>query len=43
MKDKLVAMGADPVGSTPEEFATLMKSELVRLGKLIKDAGIRAD
>jgi tripartite-type tricarboxylate transporter receptor subunit TctC len=43
VREKLLTMGADPVGSSPEEFAALMQSELVRLGKLVKDADIRAD
>ena len=38
--------GTDPeimeaVGSTPEELAALVKSDIARLGKLIREAGIR--
>ena len=34
--------GIEVVGSTPSELATAMKSEMTRMGKLIKDAGLRA-
>lgn len=36
VREKLVAMGADPQGSTPEEFARFIDAEIVRWGKLIK-------
>jgi tripartite-type tricarboxylate transporter receptor subunit TctC len=35
--------GIEVVGSTPGELAAAMKSEMTRMGKLIKDARIRAD
>ena len=41
VRDKFLAAGVEPVGSTPQELATTMKSEIVRIGKVIKDAGIR--
>jgi tripartite-type tricarboxylate transporter receptor subunit TctC len=43
VKDKLLATGTEVVGSSPAELANTMKSEMARLGKVIKDAGIRAD
>ncbi len=43
VRDKLTGLGFDLVGGTPEEFAALMKNDIARLGKLIKDAGIRGD
>jgi tripartite-type tricarboxylate transporter receptor subunit TctC len=36
-------MGADPFVSTPEQFAALIKTDLVRYAKLIKAAHIRLD
>jgi tripartite-type tricarboxylate transporter receptor subunit TctC len=42
-KDKFLNTGAEVVGSSPEEFSARIKSEMTRLGKVIKDAGIRAD
>ena len=43
VKDKIFATGAEVVAGTPEQFAATMKSEMVRMGKVIKDAGIRPD
>jgi tripartite-type tricarboxylate transporter receptor subunit TctC len=34
--------GADPVGSTPEQFAARMKSEVAKWSKVAKDAGMVA-
>lgn len=33
--------GVEPVGSSPQEFAATIKSEMARVGKLIKDANLR--
>ena len=41
--ERLAALGSDPVGSSPEVLAATIKSEITKWGKLIKDAGIRAD
>lgn len=43
MRDKLAAMGAEPVGSTPEEFVRLIASETPKWAQLMKAAGIKAD
>ena len=42
-KEKFLAVGVDTVGSTPEQFTTAMKAEMARMGKVIRDAGIRED
>ena len=42
-KEKLLGIGVDAGGSTPEEFLAIMKTDLTRIGKLIKDAGITAE
>ena len=39
-KEKLRGVGSEPVGSTPQELVFKRKSEIARLGKVIKDAGI---
>ena len=39
---RLLNSGVEPVGSSPGELAATMASEMSRLGKLIKDARIRA-
>jgi tripartite-type tricarboxylate transporter receptor subunit TctC len=41
LREKLFAQGVEVVGSTPEEFATAIRSELSVMGKVIKQAGIR--
>jgi tripartite-type tricarboxylate transporter receptor subunit TctC len=43
IRERLVAAGSDPVGSTPEEFAAYVKLELARWGKVIRDNNIRAE
>jgi tripartite-type tricarboxylate transporter receptor subunit TctC len=40
VKEKLFAAGVEPVGSTPDQFLAVMKSEMTRMGKVIKDANI---
>ena len=34
---------AEPVGSTPEEFAALIKTELKRWGEIVKRSGAKVD
>ena len=43
VREKLLSVGTDVLGSSPEQFAATIKSEMARLGKAIKDAGIRAE
>ncbi len=43
VRDKLVAMGSDPVASTSEEFSAYVKAELARWGKVIRDNNIRTE
>jgi tripartite-type tricarboxylate transporter receptor subunit TctC len=42
-KDRLLAMGLDPVGSPPDEFTAYLKTETAKWGKLVREAGIRAN
>jgi tripartite-type tricarboxylate transporter receptor subunit TctC len=37
------AQFAEPVGSTPEEFARFIETESNRLAKVIREANIRAE
>ena len=41
VKERFLNGGSEVVGSSPEEFLAKIKSEMVRLGKVIKDNGIR--
>jgi len=42
-KEKFLNAGTEAVGSSPEQLTGSMKTEMDRLGKLIKDIGLRAD
>jgi tripartite-type tricarboxylate transporter receptor subunit TctC len=42
-RERLLAMGLDPVGMPPDEFAAYVKTETVKWGKLVREAGIRAN
>ncbi|MEQ1776402.1 MAG: tripartite tricarboxylate transporter substrate binding protein [Burkholderiales bacterium] len=43
MRDRLAQQGADPVGNTPEEFAAVIKRDLAKWAKVVKDANIKLD
>ncbi len=43
IRDKFMALGAEPMPTTPEQFAAVMKADAARSGKIIRAAGIRAD
>lgn len=43
VKGVLNKEGAEPVGNTPEQFASVMRSEIAKWAKVIKAAGIKAD
>ena len=40
---KLAADGSQAVGSTSEEFGTLIKSETAKWGKIVKQAGVKME
>lgn len=42
MKEQLAALGFQPVGNTPEDFAAQIRTDITKRAKLIHDAGIRA-
>jgi tripartite-type tricarboxylate transporter receptor subunit TctC len=43
VRQRLAADGAEPVGSSPEEFAAFIKSEIDKWAKVASAAGIRAE
>jgi len=43
VKAKLAAMAYVPIGSSPEECETFFKSEMDTWGKVIKEAGLKAE
>ncbi|MEK7876559.1 MAG: tripartite tricarboxylate transporter substrate binding protein [Pseudomonadota bacterium] len=42
-KERLLAMGLDPVGMAPDEFTAYLKTETAKWGKLVREAGIQAN
>ena len=43
VKEKLAAVAYVPIGNSPEECSAFFKSEMAKWGKIIKDAGLRAE
>src|SRR5437868_7407204 len=43
VRERLAALGADRVGSTPEEFASFVRAEHARWGSVIREKGIRSE
>ncbi|HXM83186.1 MAG TPA: tripartite tricarboxylate transporter substrate binding protein [Burkholderiales bacterium] len=43
MRKRLLEQGADPVGSTPEEFNRQLREEVTRWAEVVKVSGARAD
>jgi tripartite-type tricarboxylate transporter receptor subunit TctC len=42
IKERLTALGYEPVASTPEEAAVQFRAEIAKWGKVIGEAGIKA-
>jgi len=42
-RERIAAMGASVVGSTPEQFGAFMKSESEKWGRVIREANIKAE
>jgi tripartite-type tricarboxylate transporter receptor subunit TctC len=42
-KEKLNALGSEPFYNTPEQTAALVKSDIAKYGKIIKDANIKVE
>jgi tripartite-type tricarboxylate transporter receptor subunit TctC len=43
VKEKLAAIGFEPIGTTPEEFAARIKVEVPRWAKIVREANIKVD
>jgi tripartite-type tricarboxylate transporter receptor subunit TctC len=43
VREKMLALGAEPVGSTPSEFAAYIRSEGEKYARIIKASGAKAD
>ena len=43
VKEKFLSAGAETIPSSPEQLASALQSEITKWGKVIKDAGIKAE
>lgn len=43
LKDRLEALATDPLTSTPEEFADLIRREIAKWSEVVREAGLKAD
>jgi len=43
LRKRLGDEGADPLGGTPEQFAQVIRDDIVRWGKIVKESGAKAD
>ena len=42
-RERLAQIGMDPVGSTPEEFVSFLRTEIAKWSKVVKEANIRIE
>ena len=43
MRERMLALGAEPVASSPERFTVFIREEIDKWGKLVRASGARAD
>ena len=43
LRQRLASQGAEPLTSTPAEFAAYLRSEIDKWGKVVKAAGMKVD
>ena len=43
VREKLSALGAEPVANSPDEFAALVKTEVVKWADVVKKSGAKVD
>jgi tripartite-type tricarboxylate transporter receptor subunit TctC len=43
LRERFTSDGGDALVRGPEEFAALIRTELVKWAKVVKDAGVRVD
>ena len=41
MKERFISLGVEVIGGPPEQWATAMRAEVLRMGKVIRPPGIR--
>jgi tripartite-type tricarboxylate transporter receptor subunit TctC len=43
VRERFLSQGVEPVGSTPEQFGEHIKSQMAKWGKVVQDAGVKAE
>jgi tripartite-type tricarboxylate transporter receptor subunit TctC len=43
VRERFTAQGVDPVGSTPEQFGEHIRAQMSKWGKVVSDAGVKAE
>ena len=43
VRERFLAQGVEPLGSTPEQFAEHIRAQMAKWGKVVKDAGVQAE
>lgn len=43
VRERFQSFGSEPLGSTPEEFATQIRNDILKWAKVVKAAGVRAE
>ena len=43
LRERLISLGADPVGNTPEQYTAFMQNEIAKWAKVIRAAGIKGE
>jgi len=43
VRERLTALGTEPTGGTPEQFAETIKADTARWAKVVNDSGIHID
>jgi len=43
VRQRLTAMGVEPEGSTPEQFAEAIRTEILQYGKLVRSTAARIE
>ena len=43
VKERFLKAGSETVGSSPEQFAAIIKADMSRINKVIKEAGLKTD
>lgn len=43
VRERLTALGTEPTGGTPEQFAQVIRADTARWAKVVSDAGIRIE